>query len=154
MSICIKDDDDCGRNIVVRRVDLGDRTKRPSTHLLVKKIKQYRDLRFVPHPKLAIQSVQPLVKYKDQSDNTDNDPSTESSGGAGGDLASIRQCESGGNYSTNTGNGFTGAYQFDDSTWKAAGGSTSSAYQASSTEQDQVARNWIAQGNRSAWPNC
>src|SRR4051812_35449094 len=31
---------------------------------------------------------------------------------AGGTLAAIRRCESGGNYSTNTGNGFAGAYQF------------------------------------------
>jgi hypothetical protein len=77
-----------------------------------------------------------------------------SSGGAGGDLASIRACESGGNYSTNTGNGYSGAYQFDDATWQAAGGSTQSAHQASPAEQDRVASNWIASGHRSAWPNC
>src|SRR5262245_63212014 len=48
--------------------------------------------------------------------------SVVSGGGAGGDLASIRQCESGSNYQTNTGNGYFGAYQFDQSTWEAAGG--------------------------------
>lgn len=32
-------------------------------------------------------------------------------------LYKLRQCESGGNYQTNTGNGFYGAYQFLQSTW-------------------------------------
>lgn len=32
-------------------------------------------------------------------------------------LSKLRQCESGGNYRTNTGNGFYGAYQFTQSTW-------------------------------------
>jgi uncharacterized protein YabE (DUF348 family) len=33
-------------------------------------------------------------------------------------LAALRQCESGGNYQDNTGNGFYGAYQFSASTWQ------------------------------------
>jgi len=36
-------------------------------------------------------------------------------------LYSTRMCESGGNYATNTGNGFYGAYQFTISTWHWAG---------------------------------
>jgi len=74
--------------------------------------------------------------------------------GGSGSLASIRACESGGNYQTNTGNGYSGAYQFDQQTWKAAGGSTEHAYQASPAEQDRVAAGWIAAGHRGAWPNC
>lgn len=73
---------------------------------------------------------------------------------SGGGLAAIAACESGGVYTTNTGNGYSGAYQFDDATWQAAGGSTESAYQASPAEQDAVAASWIASGHRSAWPNC
>lgn len=34
----------------------------------------------------------------------------------------IRKCESGGNYRTNTGNGYFGAYQFDRGTWLSNGG--------------------------------
>jgi len=49
--------------------------------------------------------------------------------------ASLRQCESSGNYSINTGNGYFGAYQFDQATWQSVGGS-GSPNQASSTEQD------------------
>jgi hypothetical protein len=84
---------------------------------------------------------------------TSTDASAQGGGGAGGDLASIRACESGGDYSANTGNGYYGAYQFDQSTWTAAGGSGNPA-EASPAEQDRVAANHIANGNRSAWPNC
>jgi hypothetical protein len=80
-------------------------------------------------------------------------PAASSGGGAGGELASIRACESHGVYTTNTHNGFSGAYQFTDETWKAAGGSTEHAYQASPAEQDRIAARWLP-GHRSAWPNC
>jgi len=80
--------------------------------------------------------------------------SSSDSTSSSGELDSIAQCESGGDPSTNTGNGYTGKFQFDDSTWKAAGGSTASAYQASEAEQDRVAGSWIAAGHREAWPNC
>jgi len=66
---------------------------------------------------------------------------------------SVAMCESGGDYSTNTGNGYSGAYQFADTTWQAAGGSTQSAYQASAEEQDAVFQDWYAQ-HPEAWPNC
>lgn len=72
---------------------------------------------------------------------------------AGGELASIRACESGGNYAINTGNGYYGAYQFDVQTWQAAGGS-GMPHTASPAEQDRVAASWIAKGHRGAWPNC
>ena len=68
-------------------------------------------------------------------------------------LATIRVCETGGNYSASTGNGYYGAYQFDQSTWQAAGGAGSPAT-ASPAQQDRVAANWIEAGHRNAWPNC
>ena len=43
-------------------------------------------------------------------------------------LAGLRECESGGDYSTNTGNGFYGAYQFTLSTWASVGGSGSPSF--------------------------
>lgn len=39
------------------------------------------------------------------------------SGNLGSWLQKLRQCETGGNYQTNTGNGYYGAYQFSTSTW-------------------------------------
>src|SRR5512135_274481 len=60
-------------------------------------------------------------------------PSIPSADGAW--LAATRQCESGGDYSTNTGNGFFGAYQFTLSSWEAVGG-TGRPDLASPAEQD------------------
>jgi hypothetical protein len=74
-------------------------------------------------------------------------------GGAGGSLAGIRACESGGNYSTNTGNGFYGAYQFDQQTWNSVGGSGNPA-NASPAEQDARAQALINSRGSSPWPSC
>ncbi|MEA2826992.1 MAG: resuscitation-promoting factor RpfA, partial [Actinomycetota bacterium] len=41
--------------------------------------------------------------------------------GPGGDFAALADCESGGDYSINTGNGYYGAYQFSLSTWQSLG---------------------------------
>ena len=72
---------------------------------------------------------------------------------ASADLASIRQCESGGNYGTNTGNGFYGAYQFTQQTWNGLGYSGLPS-DASSAVQDQAAAQLLAQSGNSPWPVC
>ena len=74
-------------------------------------------------------------------------------GGAGGQLASIRACESGGNYATNTGNGFYGAYQFTQQSWEAVGG-TGNPAAASPAEQDRRAAMLMAQSGSGNWPVC
>jgi hypothetical protein len=72
---------------------------------------------------------------------------------AGGHLAAIRACESGGNYSTNTGNGFYGAYQFDMSTWASVGG-TGNPANASPAEQDKRAAILYSRRGAQPWPVC
>jgi hypothetical protein len=72
---------------------------------------------------------------------------------AGGKLSAIRQCESGNDYSTNTGNGFYGAYQFTQSTWESVGGSGNPA-NASPEEQDRRAAMLMSQSGTSPWPVC
>jgi Transglycosylase-like domain len=72
---------------------------------------------------------------------------------AGGTLANIRACESGGNYSTNTGNGFYGAYQFTLQTWASVGGSGNPA-NASPAEQDKRAAMLYAREGAAPWPVC
>ena len=62
----------------------------------------------------------------------------------------VRQCESGGNYGINTGNGYYGAYQFAAGTWRGIGGGryASYAHQAPKFAQDHMAyRLW----KRSGW---
>ncbi|AZI59089.1 hypothetical protein EH165_14015 [Nakamurella antarctica] len=51
------------------------------------------------------------------------------------DWAAVRQCESGGRYNINTGNGYYGAYQFDLPTWRSVGGSGLPS-EATPAEQD------------------
>lgn len=65
----------------------------------------------------------------------------------------IAQCESGGNWSANTGNGFYGGLQFSPGTWAANGGSGSPAA-ASRAEQIRVARNVVRTQGVGAWPVC
>jgi LysM repeat protein len=72
--------------------------------------------------------------------------------GAGGLLARIRQRESGGNYATNTGNGYYGAYQFTVGTWASVGGSGLPS-NASPAEQDMRAQMLMNQRGCSPWPN-
>lgn len=65
----------------------------------------------------------------------------------------LAQCESGGNWGTNTGNGFSGGLQFTPSTWAAFGG-TGSAQGASKAEQIRVAENVLQGQGWGAWPAC
>lgn len=65
----------------------------------------------------------------------------------------LAQCESGGNWSTNTGNGFSGGLQFTPQTWAAYGG-TGSPQSASRAQQIAVAEKVQASQGWGAWPAC
>jgi len=68
----------------------------------------------------------------------------------------VARCESGGNWSINTGNGYYGGLQFSNSTWRAFGGSmyASSANWATKSEQIAIARRTLAVQGPGAWPVC
>lgn len=65
----------------------------------------------------------------------------------------IAQCESGGNWAINTGNGYYGGLQFTLGTWQANGGS-GMPNQASRQEQIRVAENVLRTQGIGAWPVC
>src|SRR6476661_3850178 len=65
----------------------------------------------------------------------------------------VAQCESGGNWNTNTGNGYYGGLQFSASTWRAYGGS-GSASGASREQQIALAEQVLAAQGWGAWPVC
>lgn len=67
--------------------------------------------------------------------------------------ARLRQCESGGNYTINTGNGFFGAYQFHPRTWRGLG-YPGLPHQASPEMQDEAARKLQARSGWGQWPAC
>ncbi|MFI6935700.1 transglycosylase family protein [Streptomyces sp. NPDC050287] len=68
----------------------------------------------------------------------------------------VAQCESGGNWSINTGNGYYGGVQFSASTWAAYGGTAYApqANQASKAQQIAVAEKVLASQGKGAWPVC
>ena len=68
----------------------------------------------------------------------------------------VASCESGGNWSINTGNGYYGGLQFSDSTWDAFGGEryASTANRATKAQQITVAQKVLASQGPGAWPTC
>ena len=65
----------------------------------------------------------------------------------------VAQCESGGNWAANTGNGHFGGLQFKQATWSSNGG-FGSPVNASRQEQIRVAENVLASQGPKAWPKC
>ena len=65
----------------------------------------------------------------------------------------IAKCESGGNWSINTGNGYYGGLQFSSATWRAHGGRGSAAT-ASKAEQIKIGRRVVARQGWEAWGGC
>jgi resuscitation-promoting factor RpfB len=80
-------------------------------------------------------------------------PAASSGGYAGGVWAELRQCESGGNYAEDTGNGFYGAYQFLPSTWRGLG-YPGMPNQAPPAMQDAAAAQLQARSGWGQWPEC
>ncbi|WP_024800716.1 transglycosylase family protein [Nocardia sp. BMG51109] len=73
-----------------------------------------------------------------------------------GEWDQLAQCESGGNWGINTGNGYQGGLQFSQGTWAAHGGTeyAPSANQASRDQQIAVAEKVLASQGWGAWPSC
>jgi len=67
--------------------------------------------------------------------------------------ARLRQCESGGRYDINTGNGYYGAYQFLLSTWNRLG-YPGYPHQAAPEVQDEAAQKLQARSGWGQWPAC
>jgi hypothetical protein len=65
----------------------------------------------------------------------------------------IAQCESGGNWSINTGNGYYGGLQFSASTWAAHGGHGSAA-RASRAQQIKIGERVVRSQGWTAWAGC
>jgi hypothetical protein len=65
----------------------------------------------------------------------------------------VANCESGGNWSINTGNGYYGGLQFSLSTWRSVGG-TGYPHQNSAYEQAVRGERLKARQGLGAWPHC
>jgi hypothetical protein len=74
----------------------------------------------------------------------------------GHDWDAVALCESGGNWSIDTGNGYYGGLQFSPSTWLSFGGGAYAprADLATEAEQIAVAEKVLAVQGAGAWPTC
>ncbi len=68
-------------------------------------------------------------------------------------FALLRECESGGDYGADTGNGYFGAYQFSPETWRAFG-YEGLAHENAPEVQDDAAVALQAEQGWGAWPSC
>lgn len=74
----------------------------------------------------------------------------------GGVWDRLAQCESGGNWSVNSGNGFYGGLQFMHSTWVSVGGRQYAEYPHQATREQQIAagERLVAGAGWGQWPAC
>lgn len=105
-----------------------------------------------PLPGAVAASPAPTTKYKKRT-AARSAPAPQTAAVNGGVWDRLAQCESGGNWSINTGNGYYGGLQFSPSSWRAVGGS-GVASQASKSEQIARAEMLKARQGWGAWPAC
>ncbi|WP_267245151.1 transglycosylase family protein [Streptomyces sp. PR69] len=81
---------------------------------------------------------------------------TSASAATAAEWDKVAQCESGGNWSINTGNGYYGGLQFSASTWAAFGGAKYAARAdlATKAQQIEIAEKVLAGQGKGAWPHC
>jgi len=94
------------------------------------------------------------TKPKPEEPTTDTEPPATGNTSAWDRIA---ECESGGNWSTNTGNGYYGGLQFSHQTWVAYGGDAyaNNAHLASKAQQIAIAEKVrAARGGYGDWPVC
>ena len=84
------------------------------------------------------------------------EPAVATSNFAGGSTVwdSLAQCESGGNWAINTGNGYYGGLQFSLGTWQAYGGAGYPNQQSRETQIAVATRLRDATGGYGSWPGC
>lgn len=99
----------------------------------------------------------PTSDGQDETSETASEPASDS-GPPAGVWDELAQCESGGNWSINTGNGYFGGLQFDASSWEWAGGHryAPNAHLASRAQQIEIAERLLSihPAGWGAWPAC
>ncbi len=149
-----------GKQVSKKKID-SEVTEKPRTKVVlvgtkvtVKKVQQatfFKASRSSSSTSKSSSSSKSSSRSKSSSSSTSR--SSAPSVSSGGVWDRIAKCESGGNWSINTGNGFYGGLQFTKSTWHAYGGSGMPNH-ASRNEQIRVAKKVQAGQGWGAWPGC
>lgn len=106
-----------------------------------------------PKERVIIRGTKKAHKAEDKGSNTGAAAPAVANGSVWDQLA---QCEAGGDWSINTGNGFSGGLQFTPSTWAGFGGTeyAPAAHMATREQQIAVAERVQAAQGWGAWPAC
>lgn len=101
----------------------------------------------------ARQQARQDARQAQQTAQSSQSSSSSSQSSSGLNWDALAECESGGNWSINTGNGYYGGLQFSLSTWQANGGSGLPS-DASRETQIAIAEKLYAVSGSSPWPTC
>jgi hypothetical protein len=106
-----------------------------------------------PEPEPEPEEVEADDGGADASTAPESAPEQAAAVPSGGVWDSLAQCESGGDWSINTGNGYYGGLQFSASSWAAVGGS---GLPHEHSREEQIKRGRILQSKQGwgAWPSC
>jgi resuscitation-promoting factor RpfB len=115
----------------------------------------YRNGRLVAR-RLVAQNVlrQPVARIERVGTKTVAPPPTTNYASGSTVWDQIAQCESGGNWAENTGNGYYGGLQFSLGTWQAYGGSGLPSSASRATQIAIATKVRDASGGYGAWPAC
>ena len=94
---------------------------------------------------------EPAPREEEERSSSDSTPSASVASGSVWDR--LAECESGGNWSINTGNGYYGGLQFSLSTWRAYGGK-GYPHENSRAQQIAIAQKLQAAAGWGQWPAC
>ncbi|PJJ43081.1 uncharacterized protein YabE (DUF348 family) [Glutamicibacter mysorens] len=96
------------------------------------------------------------VGTKEEKKESSSSKNTPTPGGISATWAALAKCESGGNWSINTGNGYYGGLQFSASSWRAVGGTQYAPLPHQATPQEQIAAAEVLRrsGGWGHWPAC
>jgi len=94
-------------------------------------------------------------KKEEKKEESSSKPSTNT-GNISATWKALAKCESGGNWSINSGNGYYGGLQFSASSWRAVGGTKYAPLPHQATPQEQIAaaEKLRASGGWGHWPAC
>jgi uncharacterized protein YabE (DUF348 family) len=99
-------------------------------------------------------SVRDLVRPVDALVHVGTKPQVVAYAGGSTVWDALAGCESGGNWATNTGNGYYGGLQFNIGTWQAYGGSGLPSQNSRETQIAIATKVRDASGGYGAWPAC
>ena len=120
---------------------------------LVRRTKIKSKLLKKPVTEVVLVGTKTATVRKKSSGSSSGSSSDSSSTPSGSVWDRLARCESGGNWSINTGNGYYGGLQFSLSTWRAYGGN-GYPHQASREEQIRIAKKLQAAAGWGSWPAC